>query len=62
MKKLTDRSFVKLAQEKGLIVKKLGESLPRDWCWMVIEESPDKLVVEIRHITTNTEDVVEYTK
>ena len=62
MKKLTDRSFVKLAYEKGLIIKELSESLPNGWYWMVVEESAEGLVVEIRHVVTGDRNIVEYTQ
>lgn len=54
--KMSDNEFSTLAIEKGLIVKSLKDIVERIngindyWFWMVKEETPTKLVIEIRRV------------
>lgn len=48
--KLSNEVFVDLANAKGCMVHALKENLVEGWAWLVVEEEPDRIVIEIRKI------------
>ena len=46
---LSDREFKTLAGEKGRIISAIKKAVEKEkWVWMVIDEEPDRVVVELR--------------
>ena len=53
---MEDIEFLQLSREKGRIVKALKDAVQEEanWCWMVIDENPKKLTIELRKIPSDT--------
>lgn len=48
---MENEEFINLANEKGQIVSNIKHTAePIGWAWMMVDEGPEKMVIELRKV------------